>query len=106
MALPAPTNGAENVVAFVAPKGSERNKSAWKLWGDANPLGGKGAMLPAVWPGNLSNGDSKAVKNVGGTYSMGVAYLKDGDKTVVAAYYTTITIDAGKGTWKFVTPKQ
>jgi len=104
MALPAPTNGAVDVIAFLAPKGSERTTSKWKLWGDASPLDGKGALLPAVWPGYLGNGDSKAVKNAGGTYSMGVAYLKDNDKTVVSAYYTTITIDAGKGTWKFATP--
>jgi hypothetical protein len=35
---------------------------------------------------------------------MGIAYLKDNDQTVVSAYYTTISIDAGKGTWKFETP--
>ena len=35
---------------------------------------------------------------------MGVAYLKDSDQTVVSAFYTTITVDAGKGTWKFTTP--
>lgn len=104
MALPAPTNGAADVIAFLAPKGSERTKSTWKLWDDASPLNGKGALLPAVWPGYLNNGDAKAVKNAGGTYSMGVAYLKDNDDTVVSAYYTTIVVDAGKGTWKFATP--
>ena len=35
---------------------------------------------------------------------MGIAYLKDNDSTVLSAYYTTITIDGGKGTWKFATP--
>jgi hypothetical protein len=104
LALPAPTHGALNYVAFLAPKGSERNKTSWKLWGRAYSLDGKGALLPAVWPGYLTNGDSKAIKNAGGTYSMGVAYLKDSDKTVVSAFYTTITIDGGKGTWKFATP--
>lgn len=104
MALPTPANGALDVIPFLAPKGSERNKAAWKLWGDATPLNGKGALLPAVWPGYLSNGDAKAVKNAGGTYSMGVAYVKDNDTTVVSAFYTTITIDGGKGTWKFAIP--
>jgi hypothetical protein len=104
MALPAPTKGGVDFIAFLAPKGSERKKSDWKLWGDTYPLNGKGALLPSVWPGYLSNGNRTAVKNAGGTYSMGVAYLKDNDTTVVSAYYTTITIDAGKGTWKFVTP--
>jgi hypothetical protein len=32
---------------------------------------------------------------------MGVAYLKNNDLTVVSAYYTTINVDAGTGTWKF-----
>ena len=106
MALPAPTNGAVDAIAFLAPKGSERTKSTWKLWGDPSTLDGKGALLPAVWPGYLNNGDAKAVKNAGGTYSMGVAYLKGDDETVVSAYYTTITIDAGKGTWKFASPSK
>jgi hypothetical protein len=35
---------------------------------------------------------------------MGVAYLKNNDLTVVSAYYTTINVDAGGGTWKFATP--
>jgi hypothetical protein len=105
MALPAPTNGALDFIPFLAQKGSERNKSSWKLWGNSTPLGGGGALLPAVWPGYFTNGDAKAVKSAGGTYSMGVAYLKDDKKTVVSAYYTTITIDAGTGTWKFTTPK-
>jgi hypothetical protein len=34
---------------------------------------------------------------------MGVAYLKNNDLTVVSAYYTTINVDAGTGTWKFAT---
>ena len=106
MALPAPANGALDYMAFIAPTGSERNKASWKLWGSAYPLDGKGALLPSVWPGYLVHGDAKAVKDGGGTYSMGVAYLKDNDKTVVSAYYTTITIDAGKGTWKFASPSK
>jgi hypothetical protein len=104
LTFPAPTNGAVDYMAFIAPKGSERTKAAWKLWGDATPLAGKGALLPAVWPGYLNNGNSVAVKNAGGTFSMGIAYLKDNDSTVLSAYYTTITIDGGKGTWKFATP--
>jgi hypothetical protein len=104
LAFPAPTNGAVDFQTFLAPKGSERMKTAWKAWDDPWPLNGKGALLPALWPGYLSNGNPKAVKNAGGTYSMGIAYLKDNDQTVVSAYYTTITVDAGKGTWKFTTP--
>ncbi|HEY3408616.1 MAG TPA: Ig-like domain repeat protein, partial [Propionicimonas sp.] len=39
----------------------------------------------------------------GGTYSMGIAYMTNNDLTVVKAYYTTINVDAGTGTWKFAT---
>jgi hypothetical protein len=104
LTFPAPTNGAVDYMAFLAPKGSERTVSSWKAWDDPMPLDDKGVLLPWVWPGYLSNGNTKAVKNAGGTYSMGVAYLKDNDQTVVSAFYTTITVDAGKGTWKFTTP--
>lgn len=104
LTFPAPTNGALTYKAFLSPKGSERKVSEWKTWGDSVVLDGKGALLPAVWPGYLGNGNSLAVRNAGGTYSMGIAYLKDNDTTVVNAYFTTITVTAGKGTWTFVTP--
>jgi hypothetical protein len=104
LTFPAPKNGAVDAMQFLAPKGSERKRAAWKAWGNPVALEGKGVLLPAVWPGYLGNGDTKAVKNAGGTYSMGVAYLKDSDQTVVSAFYTTITVDAGKGTWTFTTP--
>jgi hypothetical protein len=104
LTFPAPTGGALDYMAFVAPVGSERTKSAWKQWGDSVQLNGAGALLPAVWPGYLGNGTPAAVKAAGGTYSMGIAYLKNNDLTVVSAYYTTINVDAGAGTWKFATP--
>lgn len=104
LTFPAPTNGAMTYKAFLAPAGSERKVAEWKTWGEPVALDGKGALLPAVWPGYLTNGNSLAVKNAGGTYSMGIAYLKDNDTTVVSAYFTTITITAAKGTWTFVTP--
>ncbi len=104
LAFPAPTNGALDAIPFITPKGSERNKAAWKLWGDSSPLNGKGALLPSVCPGCLINGNPTPVKDAGGTYSMGVAYLKDNDQTVVSAFYTTITIEAGSGSWTFATP--
>jgi hypothetical protein len=34
---------------------------------------------------------------------MGIAYMTNNDLTVVKAYYTTINVDAGTGTWKFAT---
>ena len=104
LALPAPAKGESTFIPFIAPNGKERSKGDWKLWGDSWKLDGKGALLPSVCPGCLINGNADLVKKAGGTYSMGVAYLKDGDQTVVSAYFTTITIDAGTGSWKFDTP--
>ena len=79
-------------------------KSAWKAYGDSATLDGVGVLLPSVWPEYLGNGTPNAVKAAGGNYSMGVAYLKNNDLTVVSAYYTTINVDAGTGTWKFASP--
>ena len=102
--FPAPTAGVNNYIAFMAPKGSERTKSAWKSWGTSFPLGGFGALLPSVFPSYLGNGEPAAVKAAGGTYSMGIAYMTNNDLTVAKAYYTTINVDAGVGTWTFVNP--
>jgi hypothetical protein len=103
MRFPAPTGGALTTIAFISPLGSERTKSAWMAYGDSATLDGVGVLLPSVWPEYLGNGTPNAVKAAGGNWSMGVAYLKNNDLTVVSAYYTTINVDAGVGTWKFAT---
>jgi hypothetical protein len=104
MRFPAPTGGALTTIAFISAPGSERTKSAWKAYGDSATLDGVGVLQPSVWPEYLGNGNPNAVKAAGGNYSMGVAYLKNNDLTVVSAYYTTINVDAGTGTWKFASP--
>lgn len=101
--LPAPTGGATTAIPFIAPVGSEKNKSAWTAWGTTANLGGLGALMPAVQPNKLTIGANAAtVKANGGTYSMGLAYLSG--NTVTSAYFTTINVDANVGTWKFATP--
>jgi len=103
--LPPPGQDAVDWVSFISAVGSERDRSAWKSWGDTVPLDGKGPLLPTVFPGYLGNGEPKAVQTSGGTFSMGVAYLSSGDLRVVSAYFTTIQVTAGSGTWTFITPK-
>jgi hypothetical protein len=103
----APVAGASSVVAFLAQPGSERSPSAWKQWGDISSID-TGVLLPAVWPGHLGYGSPAEVKSAGGTYSMGIAFI-DGaavaSARVVAAYFTTITIDRdGTGAWTFANP--
>jgi Bacterial Ig-like domain (group 3) len=103
LAFPAPTTDEIDYQAFIAPAGSERTRSAWKSWGDPNSLDGSGALIPAVYPGYLGGGNPSQVKS-GGTFSMGIAYMKNNDQLVGQAFYTTINVDAGTGTWKFATP--
>ena len=103
----APVAGASSVVAFLTAPGMERTPSAWQQWGDVSSID-TGVLLPAVWPGSLGHGTPASVKSAGGTYSMGIAYL-DGPAVasahVIAAYFTTITIDNdGTGAWTFKDP--
>ena len=105
--FPAPTGTATKFTSFLAPVGSERTPTAWSEWGVFNNLNGAGASLPAVWPGHLTNGTPAAVKTAGGTYSMGIAYTDSAvaaSTHVLKAYYTTVNIDAGTGTWTFAEP--
>ncbi len=102
----APADGASDVVAFVAAPGAERSPGDWKQWGDAEPIS-TGVLLPSVWPGYLGYGNPAGVRAAGGTYSMGIAYT-DGAAVasahVLRVYYTTITVDAGAGTWSASDP--
>jgi hypothetical protein len=102
--LPAPTAGANDCIAFLAPSGSERSKTWWKAWDDPVALEGKGVLLPAVWRGYLAKGNPRAVQAFGGTFNMCVAYMTDNVQTMVKAFFTTITVEAGTGTWMFATP--
>lgn len=103
--------GAEQAVTFLSAVGDERDRTKWKAFSDTVNLGGKGVLLPQVTPAYQGNGGgledglaSAAVKATGGTYSLGVAYVKDNAQTVVKAYYTTIQVASGSGLWKFATP--
>jgi hypothetical protein len=100
---PVASDGALTWIAFIALPGDERTKANWKAWGDSSAIPAQGVLLGQVTPGYLGNGPNAAsVKSNGGTYSLGIAYLKNNDLTVVSAYYTTINVDAGTGTWTFV----
>ncbi len=98
--------GAEQFITFISDPGHERTRIDWKAYGFLYFLNGKGALLPNVNPAAQINGlpGQAALKTAGGTYSLGVAYVKDTGQTVVAAYYTTINVDPVTGTWKFATP--
>lgn len=102
----APVAGATNYIGFLSAPGSERTPTAWKQY---SQFGGStsGVVMPSVWPSYLGNGAPAAVKAAGGTYSMGIAFTDSpivASTHVIKAYYTTINVDAGTGTWKFATP--
>ncbi|MBN9105139.1 MAG: Ig-like domain repeat protein [Propionibacteriaceae bacterium] len=98
--------GAEQFITFISDPGHERARADWKAYGVLWSLNGKGALLPNVNPTYQYNGlpGQAALKTTGGTYSLGVAYVKDTGQTVVAAYFTAINVDPTVGTWKFATP--
>ncbi len=104
--FPAPTGGALTSMTFISSQGDEKVRNNWKAWGDSWALNGQGVWLPQVTPAYQSGPGLASVKSGGGTYSLGVAYLKNNDLTVVSAYFTTINVDAGVGTWKFATPQK
>ena len=98
-------DGGVQYLPFISAPGDEFSRSTWKAYGDlGNLTGGRGAKLPTVTPSYVAYGDSASVKAIGGTYSLGVAYVKDTAMTVVAVFFTTINVDPGVGTWKFATP--
>ena len=99
--LPAPRTGAVRARTFISAPGDERTKDKWKADGVSLDLLGRGAYLPEATPGDLYG--SAPLKASGGTYSLGVAYLEDDDRTVSSVYFTTINVDAGTGTWTFAT---
>lgn len=100
-----PTADAHHWRTFIASPGQERTRSAWGAWGDpVDFFNGNGPQMPQITPEYQSFGTPANIKSTGGTYSAGVAYLDALDKTVIAAYYVTINVDAGSGNWKFSTP--
>lgn len=97
--------GATDYLPFISTPGNERTRSAWNAYSDAVALNGIGPVVPDVTPVNLGYGAPAGVKSAGGTYSLGIAYVNGAASgPVVKAYYTTINVDPGTGTWKFATP--
>lgn len=103
MRLPFVT-GSLTETPFISAPGAERTPTSWKAWSDTINLNGKGPLLPNVTPSGLINGTPvTSIKTASGTYSLGVAY-EDSPTHVTAAFFTTINVDAGTGTWTFATP--
>lgn len=96
--------GALQSQSFLSRPGDERDKLAWRMWGDAYDLVGRGAWLTNVTPGSMLYGERDAVQAAGGVYSLGIAYLGNDDPEVVAVYFTTINMSPETGDFSFSTP--
>lgn len=107
-AIPA---GATAVKTFISPRTQESTVSAWNASGNLALTAG-GIQIPNLKPSNntiVGSGTpagSSAVANVGGDYSLGIAFLNG--NAVVEVDYTYITVAANPtaslATWTFATP--
>lgn len=99
------------VRTFISPRGSEANRSQW----NASALSGfqnattKTVLLPNAnlsgqdtIEGNSTSAGAAAVKAAGGNYSVGLAFFNG--NSIVATYFTYITVTQGTGAWTFETP--
>lgn len=98
---------ATNSFTFISPIGQENNKANWSAWAQSGLFTGThNVWLPAVGLSSQGLGSIASVKNAGGDYSMGVAFTKNNDVTLIAGYtsFTKIHVTAGTGAWTFETP--
>ncbi|GAA2184590.1 hypothetical protein GCM10009785_33110 [Brooklawnia cerclae] len=95
---------------FISLPGQERTVSAWQAYADTVIISAPGILAPNLTPIQFPYGTpgQAGLRSAGGTYSIGIA-VRDRlgsvpGNTVLAAYYTTISVDAGTGNYKFATP--
>ena len=98
---------ATDVRAFISPRGQESNISAWSAWsfGGFAP-GTKEILQPNISPSGMSGGQFQAVKDNGGQYSIGFAYVKNNALTIADAgvVFHFITVTPGTGAYTFEDP--
>lgn len=100
LACPAESTG---VLQFIAPRGSERTKTAWSAYAqNAFSPGTKDVLQPNLKPsGMILNGTSSqsAIKAAGGNFSLGIACTTNSGATIVGAIYRYISVTAGTGAY-------
>jgi hypothetical protein len=98
---------AVDVRAFISPRGQESNISAWSAWsfGGFKP-NTKEVLLPNISPSGMSGGQFQAVKDNGGQYSIGFAYVNNNALTIASAgvVFHHITVTPGTGAYTFEDP--
>ncbi|HEY0119163.1 MAG TPA: Ig-like domain-containing protein [Cellulomonas sp.] len=91
--------GATGLDYFLAPQGQEATKTAWNAY-VAVPITGVGELnanltpMGLLNPGQGSPAGQGAVAAAGGDYSLGLAYTKNSDVTVVKVWYVHIHVTA------------
>ncbi|MBN9326694.1 MAG: hypothetical protein BGO38_00515 [Cellulomonas sp. 73-145] len=100
------TIGATGIDVFLSPQGQEANKTAWNAYSPTG-LSANGQLQQNMTPMNLTNPGTGtptgqgAVMAAGGDYSLGMAYTKNSDVTVVKVWYVHIHVTAGTGAWTY-----
>jgi hypothetical protein len=101
---------AETVRMFLSKPGDETNVSAWIATGDgAFKRGTKTVLLPSADPASLINGNSAAAKAAGGTYSIGIAFMKNQNTTLATGgnvIFNRINMVAGTDAYTFDSPTE
>lgn len=101
------SDDAEEVRAFISARGNERTPSLWigETPGGFVP-GTKTVLQPNISPDSLVNGNTISVKNAGGDYSLGFAFVKNNALTIADAgvVYHHIHVTAGSGNYTFEDP--
>ena len=98
---------ATGVRTFIAPRGQESNVSAWLASADnAFMPNTKNVLQVNVSPDQMLLGNKKAVRDNGGQYSIGFAFMKNNALTIADAgvVYHYITVTPGTGAYTFEDP--
>jgi hypothetical protein len=92
------------VQTFVTAVGTERTRSAWSAWADAGLM--KSNLEPTLQLNSMILGSIGQVRTNGGTYSLGLACLKDNNVNLASSgiWYTTIQVTAGTGSYTVTQP--
>jgi len=94
---------AQTTRTFIAPVGSERDTSAWIAYASFpfHPEHPREFMMYAMTLSGNTEGAPKSIKTNGGTYSAGIACLKDNDINFAESglWFSTIDVTPVTGAW-------
>jgi len=101
--------GPDDAVAirtFISPRGQESNISAWSAWADGGfSPNSKLVLLPNISPSGMFGGQFQSVRDNGGQFSIGFAYVNNNGLTIASQgpVFHYITVAPG-GSYTFEDP--